>query len=335
MDIFYLIFGLVLVVVGANVMTDGASGIAGRFGLSEFIVGATVIAIGTSSPELVVSMLSAMRGETAIAIGNVVGSNMFNTLVIVGVTAIIMPLPLTDNNVRKDIPFGVLATVVLIFCAADVYLGDGPTAVIGRSEGWLLLCFFAVFMAYTIYSQSAVRCAPAGGSGASQETYGTTQQAAGVGETKRRKMWVLVLMTVGGIAGLLAGGELFLNGAVAMAQRFGISDTVIAVTIVAGGTSLPELAASVVAAVKRKPGIALGNILGSNVMNIFLVLGASAAVSPLQMGDITMGDLFAVFVAAVLIFVAAFTFRSRRIDRIEGVIFLLLYIGYIVWLLKR
>ncbi|MCD8072429.1 MAG: hypothetical protein LUE10_04515 [Alistipes sp.] len=152
---------------------------------------------------------------------------------------------------------------------------------------------------------------------------------------KEKKLWLLIVMTVGGLAGLVIGGDLFLDGAVAIARRFGISDTVIAVTIVAGGTSLPELAASLAAAIKRKPGIALGNILGSNVLNIFLVLGASASVAPLQMGDIRMEDLLAVFAAAMLMFVAAFTFKAKRIDRAEGILFVLLYIAYIAWVVTR
>ncbi|MCD8102264.1 MAG: calcium/sodium antiporter [Alistipes sp.] len=356
MDIVYILIGLALVVYGANIMTDGASGIATRFGVSEFIVGLTVVAIGTSAPELVVSLLSAFRGEDAIAVGNVVGSNLFNTLVIVGITAIITPLALTSDNVRKDIPFGVLATVVLIIYAGDVWLDHSAAPVISRSEGLSMLCFFAVFIAYSVYSGlgSGRPVLPGSMSGAGQglETgsvsspqsdgmTGTGFETAGgdinerlagsavaAGEDvpaphvpemgkKERRMWLLVVMTLGGLAALVVGGELFLDGAVALAHKFAISDTVIAVTIVAGGTSLPELAASVVAAVKKKPGIALGNILGSNVLNIFMVLGASATVAPLKMGEIGLPDLLVVFFAASLLFVAAFTLRKKT-DRPYG-----------------
>ncbi len=375
MDIVYILIGLALVVFGANIMTDGASGIATRFGVSEFIVGLTVVAIGTSTPELVVSLLSAFRGEDAIAVGNVVGSNLFNTLIIVGITAIITPLALTSDNVRKDIPFGVLATVVLIICAGDVWLDHSAAPVISRSEGLSMLCFFAVFIAYSVYSGlgSGRPVLPGSVSGAghgmeagsvsspqSGRTMGTGLETAPGGDLnerlfgsavaagqhvpapdipeigkKERRMWLLVVMTLGGLAGLVVGGELFLDGAVALAHKFAISDTVIAVTIVAGGTSLPELAASVVAAVKKKPGIALGNILGSNVLNIFMVLGASATVAPLKMGEIGLPDLLVVFFAASLLFVAAFTLRKKRIDRTEGIVFVILYIIYIVWVLKR
>lgn len=327
MDIVYVVIGIALVVYGANIMTEGASGIAGRLGVSEFVIGMTVVAIGTSAPELVVSVMSALRGEDAIAVGNVVGSNLFNTLVIVGVTAIITPMTLTADNVRKDIPFGVLATIVLIICAGDYYLDQGALPVINRSEGLLMLCFFAIFLAYSLYSGMGVKKALR----AESQSPG---QADGTGP-RQRKVWLLALMTLGGLAGLVVGGNLFLDGAVSLAHRFGISDTVIAVTVVAGGTSLPELAASVVAAVKGKPGIALGNILGSNVLNIFLVLGASASINPLGMGDIGMPDLAVVFGAAFLMFVTAFTFRKKRIDRIEGILFLLLYVAYIVWVIKR
>ncbi|MCC8036279.1 MAG: calcium/sodium antiporter [Rikenellaceae bacterium] len=355
MDILYLLVGLVLIIFAANFMTDGASGIAARFGVSEFIVGVTVVAVGTSSPELVVSLLSALRGETAIALGNVVGSNMFNTLVIVGITAIIMPLSLTADNIRKDIPFGVLATIVLLICASDNILADGATPEISRSDGLLMLCFFVIFLAYTIFSAADVKgskkvpaaLSPQYSQATAEKSgfadfinpkpiYVESAPAAAVGkEKKEKKLWMLIIMTVGGLAGLVLGGDLFLDGAVAIARRFGIGDTVIAVTIVAGGTSLPELAASITAAVKHKPGIALGNILGSNILNIFLVLGASASVAPLQMGDIGPMDLLAVFAAALLMFIAAFTFKSKKIDRAEGVIFVLLYIAYIVWVVIR
>ncbi|MCD8173101.1 MAG: calcium/sodium antiporter [Alistipes sp.] len=374
MDIVYILIGLALVVFGANIMTDGASGIATRFGVSEFIVGLTVVAIGTSAPELVVSLLSAFRGEDAIAVGNVVGSNLFNTLVIVGITAIITPLALTSDNVRKDIPFGVLATVVLIICAGDVWLDHSAAPVISRSEGLSMLCFFAVFIAYSVYSGlgSGRPVLPGSVSGAghgieagsvsspqSDRMTGTGFETAGgdINERlfgsavaagqhvpapgvpemgkKQSRMWLLVVMSLGGLAALVVGGELFLDGAVALAHKFAISDTVIAVTIVAGGTSLPELAASVVAAVKKKPGIALGNILGSNVLNIFMVLGASATVAPLKMGEIGLPDLLVVFFAASLLFVAAFTLRKKRIDRTEGIVFVILYIAYIIWVLKR
>lgn len=317
-----LLVGFALIIAGAHYFTEGASSLAKRFGISEFIVGMTVVAIGTSMPELVVSALSSVKGSSDMAVGNVVGSNMFNVLVILAISVIVAPIPLTRNIMRKDLPFLVLASATCLVVAADPVLDGADHGYISRSEGILLLGFFVIFMAYTIFS--------------AQQTgkISITEKKKRV-IARRKNIWLVLFMIVGGCAALIFGAELFLDSSVTIARSLGVSEAVIAVTLVAAGTSMPELAASVVAAVKKNTDIALGNIVGSNIANIFLVLGTSATLSPLTMGDIIPGDMVALIAVAVLLFLCAFTFRKNQIDRKEGVIFLLLYVAYVWWLLVR
>lgn len=317
-----LIAGCALIVAGANYFTEGASSLAARFGISQFIIGLTVVAIGTSLPELVVSLLSALKGSSDMAIGNVVGSNMFNLMVILAMSVLIQPIPLTRNNVRKDIPFLILASAACLVVASDTLLGGGTESTISRSEGLLLLGFFIVFMAYSIFS----------GSNTGTVTISDKRQRV---LARKKSIWLVVLMIVGGCAGLIFGANLFLDNAVSIARSLGVSEAVIGVTLVAAGTSMPELAASVAAAVKGNTGMALGNVVGSNISNIFLVLGASATVRPLTLGGIVPGDMLAMIASSVLLFLCCFTFRKNYMDRTEGVIFLLLYVAYVWWLLVR
>ncbi len=316
MNILLLILGLGLILAGANFLTDGAADLARRFRISEFIVGLTIIAIGTSTPELVVSVISALHGSGDMAVGNVVGSNVFNGLLILGVTALIAPVPLTSNNIEKDIPFGVLASVVLLVMCSDVLFGSDFSDNVGRDEGVVLLLLFIVFICYSIFS--AERTAEAEDSAKAQ-----------------KPLWLTLVMIAGGLAGLVFGGNMFQTSATELARALGVSESVIAITLMAGGTSLPELAASVVSAVKGKPEMAMGNVLGSNITNIFLVAGASAAITPLSLGGITVVDLSVVLLASILLWLTAFTFRRRKIDRVEGVILLLLYAAYIWYVIAN
>lgn len=325
MLVLLLLIGLTLIIAGANFLTESASAIARRFGISEFIVGLTVVAIGTSTPELVVSVISAAKGNGDIAIGNVIGSNMFNTLVIIGLTAALTPLTLSAGNIKKDIPFGLVASLILFVVAGDIFINNEGPSVISRSEGLLLLCVFGFFMAYVVYSAVLRKDKGADAVGA----------APGGKVSAYDNVVVSVIIIIASLAALVGGGELFLHSSMEIARRIGISESVIAVTIVAGGTSLPELAASITAAVKGKPGLALGNVLGSNVVNIFLVLGLSAAISPLEMNGINIYDTLVLIGASLLLFFTTVAFGKKRIDRVEGVIFLLLYAVYIWWMLAR
>lgn len=351
MNIFLLLLGLALILGGADLLTDGASALAKRLRMPEFLIGLTIVAIGTSTPELVVSVLSAIGGKTDMALGNVVGSNLFNGFVILGLCALIRPIPYTRDNIRYDIPFGILASVLLLAVASDRFLHLGTVDTIGRGEGIVMLLLYGAFMAFTIrharrthavtvpsvpqprtdtQAQTGTPQASAVQGADAQPQTGTPQAGAAQGPA----LWKLAAMIVGGLVLLVGGGELFLRAATAIARALGVSDSVIALTLVAGGTSLPELAASIVSLVKGRSAMALGNAIGSNIANILLILGLSATIRPLSMGGITHADLAAVLSNALLLWIAAFTFRRRAIDRTEGALFLLLYAAYLWHLLR-
>ena len=320
MDIFLLILGLALILGGANFLTDGSAALAQRFRVPEFIVGLTIVAVGTSTPELVVSVLSAAAGNSDVAIGNIVGSNIFNVFLILGVCALIAPLPLTGGNIRRDLPFLTAVSVLLLLLTSDRLLGLGEVDAIGRIDGIVMLLLYIALIRYTIRAERRT---------AAQATQTTQTEKP----QRSRSLWLIVVMIAGGLAGLIFGGELFLDSATAIARALGVSESVIAITLVAGGTSLPELASSGVSLLKGKTEMALGNVIGSNIANILLILGLSATIHPLTLGGITRIDLLTVLLSSVLLFVTAFTFRRKAVDRWEGAIFLViyaLYIGYLV-----
>ena len=312
-----LIGGLLLILFGANYLVDGSSSIAKRFGLSEFVIGLTIVGIGTSSPEMVVSFMSAFQGKSDMAIGNIVGSNIFNTLMILGVTALIAPLTITRNNLKKDVPLNIIVTLILIVLGMNhTFFGIGED-VISRVDGIILLSIFAWYMWTSFRSDN--------GDGESEDGEGITV----------RNVPVSILMIIGGLAALVIGGRLFVNSATALAQMFGVSDKFIAITIMAAGTSMPELATCVVAALKGRGQLALGNILGSNIGNILLILGGSALITPLSFSGMTPIDIGAVLICSVFILLSAYLFRKKELDRVEGAIFLLCETGYMWYLISN
>lgn len=317
MDILLLIVGLGLILAGANFLTDGSAALAQRFRVPEFIIGLTVVAVGTSTPELVVSVLSAIGGQSDVAIGNVVGSNIFNVFVILGVCALIRPVPLTAGNIRRDIPFGVLVSLLLLALAQDSLLCKGAADRIGRLDGVAMLALYILLMWYTI-----------------RKTKRPEATAPTEGSKAPMAAWLTAVMIVGGLAGLVFGGEMFLRSATSIARSLGVSESVIAITLVAGGTSLPELASSLVSLFKGKAEMALGNVIGSNIANILLILGVSATIHPLSMGGITFWDLLMVLLSSVVVFLAAFTFKRKAIDRWEGALFVAIYAVYIWYLIR-
>ena len=317
MDILLLIVGLGLILAGANFLTDGSAALAQRFRVPEFIIGLTVVAVGTSTPELVVSVLSAIGGQSDVAIGNVVGSNIFNVFVILGVCALIRPVPLTAGNIRRDIPFGVLVSLLLLALAQDSLLCKGAADRIGRLDGAAMLALYILLMWYTI-----------------RKTKRPEATAPTEGSKAPMAAWLTAVMIVGGLAGLVFGGEMFLRSATSIARSLGVGESVIAITLVAGGTSLPELASSLVSLFKGKAEMALGNVIGSNIANILLILGVSATIHPLSMGGITVWDLLMVLLSSVVVFLAAFTFKRKAIDRWEGALFVAIYAVYIWYLIR-
>lgn len=317
--------GLVLILVGANILTEGASAIARRIGVSELVVGLTVVAFGTSAPELAISVLAAVGGSAPLAIGNVVGSNIFNILVIIGVTALVRPIVMERSVMTMEIPMVLLSSVVLLVLGNSGWLNGYGGNEVSRVAGIFLLVFFLLFMRYTFASArhpdfSGKDAAPSGGSG---------------DEKPPMAVWKSVLFVLGGLAALVWGGDRFVEGASGIAQGLGVSEAVIGLTIVAAGTSLPELATSVVAAVKGRPGLALGNVIGSNIFNVLMVLGLSATIRPLPFGGIGNFDLGTLLVASVLFWLFGWLFRERTITRAEGAVLVAVYVGYVAVLISR
>ena len=301
MDILLLVGGLLLILIGANGLTDGAASVAKRFRIPSIVIGLTIVAFGTSAPELAVSVSSALKGSADIAIGNVVGSNIFNTLMIVGCTALFAPIVIT---------LCILSSIALLICANDILLNHATENVISITDGLLLLCFFAIFMGYTFAIAS-------GSNGEGQDE-----------EIRQLPMCRSILYIIGGLAGLIFGGQWFVEGASNIARSLGVSESIIGLTLVAGGTSLPELATSIVAALKKNPEIAIGNVIGSNLFNIFFVLGCSASITPLRLNGITNFDLWVLVGSGILLWLFGLFFAKRTITRIEGGIMILCYIAY-------
>lgn len=316
MDYILLVIGLALITFCADMLTRGCVGMAARFHVPEFIIGLTVMAVGTSMPELTVSFMSALKGSSSMAIGNVTGSNIFNTLVILGICAMVSPVVISKENVRRDIPICIGVSLLLWIATADRLFGISEVNTINRVEGIILFLLYVVTIIYSIRSGK--------------------KDAAAEAESNEPKMgWFKILsFVVVGLAGLIYGGNMCLDSATNIARAWGVSEAIIAVTIIAAGTSLPELASSLSAIVSKKPSLAMGNILGSNVANILLILGASASVSPLTLGDITQLDLGMVVGSAMVLLLAALLMGKRKITRLEGLLFLAAYVAYVITILK-
>ena len=318
MDYLILVVGLVLLTVGADWLTKGCVGMAARFRVPEFVVGLTVMAVGTSMPELTVSAMSALNGSSDMAIGNVTGSNLFNTLIILGICALIKPLVFTKEIIRRDIVVCVGASLLL--AAFTLYVG--AERCISRWEGMVLLALYVISTIYAIRT---------GRNDKADAEAGTTDG----GNAEATIGWgKVMLFIVIGLVGLIYGGNLCLNSATAIARAWGVSEAIIAVTVVAAGTSLPELASSVAAVVSNKPSLALGNVIGSNIANILLILGACGTITPLTMGGITPLDIWMVVASAVVLLISALVVGVRRITRVEGAVYLAIYVGYVVMLLR-
>ena len=316
LQIFILLAGLMLILFGANWLVDGSSSIAKRFGISEFVIGLTIVGIGTSTPEMVVSFLSSFQGKADMAIGNIVGSNIFNTMMILGVTALIAPLAITKSNLKKDIPLNIIVTLLLIILGMNFTLFGKGEDQLSRLDGVILLGVFAWYIWSSFRSDNA------------------DQEEDGDG-IKEYKTGISVLLIVAGLAGLIIGGRLFVNSATELAKMFGVSDKFIAITVMAAGTSMPELATCVVAALKGRGQLALGNVLGSNISNVLLILGGAALINPLSFSGMTYVDLGTVLLSALFILGSAYLFKKKQLDRFEGAILLLMEAAYMWYLIAN
>lgn len=337
LNIIYIIIGVALVLWGADRMTDGAASLARRMHISEMVIGLTIVAAGTSAPELFVSLVSALKGTPDMAVGNVIGSNIFNTLLIVGCAAMVAPMTISATTVRKDIPFAIAASLLLIVLCFDSFNGfDINGNNISRVDGFILLAGLACFMIYTLRTAgSSNRTA-----GSSNGTAGSSNGTATNGDTTTtstpttdgpgaaRCLGFVIL----GLVCLVGGSNLFVDAASEMARNLGVSDGVIGLTIVAGGTSMPELATSVVAARKGQSAIAIGNVIGSNVFNILAILGVTAVICPMRLNGITATDLLVM--SGSIIAVWLFSFTRYTVERWEGAVLTVSFLAYLGYLLS-
>lgn len=307
LNLIFIVVGIALVLWGADRLTDGAVALADRMGISQVVIGLTVVAMGTSMPEFTISLLSAIKGTTGLAVGNVIGSNIFNSLLIVGTSAVVAPMLILKSTVRKDIPFALVASMMLYLLSQD--------GQISRWDAAILFVFFMIFMTITIKESKSA-------DSKKEDT-----------QIKSIKVWKAVAFLLIGLTGLILGSNIFVNGATKLATTLGVSDAVIGLTIVAGGTSLPELATSVVASRKGNSGIAIGNVLGSNVFNILMILGITGLITPMSIHGITQVDLTMLVVSMILLWL--FSFTKYKIERWEGAILSILFIGYIIYLIYQ
>lgn len=310
LSIVLLLVGLGLVVYGSDILVDGASSVARKIGISEFVIGIIIVGFGTSCPELVVSVTGAIDGNSAVSLGNVTGSNIFNILMILGLTAIFSPIAITKDNKTKDIP--ILLCITIFFCLIVL------KGTINRLDAVLFLAIFAIYLLYNFKAGKAEAAAIE--EEVVEKNYGT---------------FLSILMIVGGLAGLIFGGKLFVNNAVTLAHALGASDKFIAVTILAVGTSLPELMTCVVAAAKKKGQLALGNIVGSNVFNILLILGISGLIHPLDTSSFNYVDMATIVASVLALFIFANASKKSQLSKPAGISFLLMEVVYMIYLFLK
>ncbi len=315
MEYFILLISLVGIVLGADNLVSGSVSIARKFKVSDFVIGAAIVGIGTSSPELLVSLIGAVQGNPDVAIGNVVGSNIFNVLGILGLTAVFFPIVIKKENMKFELPVCIFISVLLTVLVFNFFNGSVPT--IGRPDGWILLCCFALYMWYSFYRD---------------RKKGSSDSAA-KSETKedRTPMWLACIKVVGGLGVLVLSCDFFVENAVSIAKSFGVNDAFISLTLIACGTSLPELAASIAAALKKNTQLALGNIIGSNIFNIALILGLCSQVMPLNSSGITRVDYAVMIAASILPLILGI---KGKIGRISGILMVSSFIIYTWYLLN-
>jgi cation:H+ antiporter len=315
----YILFvaGFIILIKGADLLVDGASSIAARFNIPSLVIGLTIVAFGTSTPELFVNLMASFNGNTDIAIGNVLGSNIANVLLILGVAAVIYPLSVQSSTVWKEIPFSLLAAIALWVLANDALLDGAGNNFISRGDGLILLGFFSIFMVYVF--EISLRHKPA-------------DDESGI---KKMNLFRSVVYILLGLTGLVFGGKWIVDGAVHIAGLLGVSESLIGLTVVAVGTSLPELATSAVAAFRRNVDIAIGNVVGSNIFNVFFVLATSATIKPLPFNAGSNFDIYVVILSSALLFLFMFAGKRHRLERWQGIMFLVLYIGYTAMLVVK
>lgn len=306
--------GFYFLIKGADWLVNGASSIAKKFRVSDLMIGLTIVSFGTSAPELIVNLIASFQGSADLAIGNIVGSNISNILLILGVAAVIYPLTVKRNTTWKEIPFNILAIFALWFLVNDVLIDQGGISILSRIDGLILLSFFAIFLYYT---------------------FGIAKVEGEGEDVKKYNIWMSVLMIIAGMLALAFGGKWIVDGAIIIARFLGMSESMIGLTIIAVGTSLPELAATAVAAWRRNADIAIGNVIGSNIFNIFWILGLSSVIKPLIFNPILNIDIYIMAITTVILFLFMFVGKKNILQRWQGIVMLCLYALYIIYLILR
>lgn len=314
LNFFILATGFVILIYGATHLVNGAASLAKKFNIPGIVIGLTIVAFGTSSPELVVNVAGSLKGTSGIVLGNIIGSNLFNVLLILGISAVIYPLAVKSNTTWMEIPLSFISSLLVFILASDIYLDGADINHLSRTDGIVLIFFFIIFLAYNFRLMKN----------------GSFDEEISVKDYTKLKSLIIIGI---GIAMLGIGGTMIINSAVQVATMLGISERVIGLTVVAFGTSLPELATSVVAALKKNVDIAVGNIVGSNIFNVFFILGTSAIINPIPIAPGTGLDMLVNIGASLLLFVFIFTGKGRKIDRFEGAIFITLYTAYLAAIL--
>jgi cation:H+ antiporter len=311
----YILFvvGFVLLISGANLLVEGSASIAKKLNISSIVIGLTIVAFGTSAPEFIVNIFASIQGNTDIAIGNILGSNIVNILLILGISAIIFPLATKENTVWKEIPLSLLAAILLGVMVNDTLIDGGTFSGITRIDGIVFLAFFIIFLYYTF--------------GISKVSGENTDL-----EIKEMSYMKSSLYIVGGLSGLIFGGKWIVDGAIKIAEGFNVSQSLIGLTVVAIGTSLPELATSAVAAYKKQSDIAIGNVVGSNIFNIFWILGFSALVRPLPFSKTSDIDIIMTIFSSLILFLIMFIGKKHTVERWQGITMIIIYIGYVAYL---
>ncbi len=313
LNLILLVIGFMVLIKSADYLIEGASALAIRASISEIVIGLTIVSFGTSAPELVVNILSSIQGQTGISFGNVIGSNIVNILLILGVAGVILPIQTMKNTVWREIPFSLMAVIALFVLCNDVFFSGAPFGELNRGDGIILLLFFIIFVTYT---------------------FGIAKvESQHKPDVKYLSIFKIILFIAAGLIGLFLGGKLIVDNAIDIARNFAISEKFIGLTIISIGTSLPELFTSAIAAYKRKSDIAIGNIVGSNIFNIFFILGISALIRPLPFHTNLNSDFLVLIVASFLLFFTMFTGKKRLLDRWEAILFLIIYVGYTVFLI--
>ena len=320
LNIFFIIIGVTLVIWGADRLTEGAASLARGLHVPEIVIGLTILAAGTSAPELFVSLVSALKGTSDLAVGNVIGSNIFNAMLIVGCSAVAAPMVISHSTVSKDIPFALIASILMfLLCFDDMNSPHLWGNEISRSDGFILLVVFVAFMIYTFNKARKEGMMP-------DEYYDDEEKQP----VDKKLVWKNVLWMVIGLACLIYGSNLFVDAASYVAYRFGVRQSVVGLTIVAGGTSLPELATSVMAARKGQSALAIGNAIGSNVFNILLILGTTAVICPMRIMGINIIDLSMMIISMGLLWLFAYT--KYTVSRREGFLLIGGFLAYMAWL---